>query len=148
MYDLKVYLAGKMGGLTFKEMNDWRVEAKTILEEMASNAGCKILVINPVSFYNFEVNKQQTDIEVENYDLAHVVSSDVIMVNLNGLDSSDGTKFELFEAYKHYGIPVIAFGDKGLYYKLHPWIKSKITRVENSIVDACNYIRDYYICCY
>ena len=31
MKQLKIYEAGKMGGLTFSEMNNWRVELKNKL---------------------------------------------------------------------------------------------------------------------
>lgn len=145
MYDLTIYLAGKMGGLTIDEMNSWRVEAKTILEKLASNIGCSLKVINPVTYYNFEEKRHQSEKEIEDFDLAHVISSDIVLVNLDGLNTSDGTKYEIYEAYKHHGIPVIAFGDRNLYEELHPWVKSKITRVEESIIYACYYIRDFYM---
>ena len=86
---LKIYLAGKMSGLTFQQMNSWRWELKDKLIDAAEKAGYTITVINPVDFYNFKEKKQQSEEEVEDYDLAHVISSDIIVVNLNGLNSSD-----------------------------------------------------------
>ncbi len=142
---LKIYLAGKMSGLTFQQMNSWRWELKDKLIDAAEKAGYTITVINPVDFYNFKEKKQQSEEEVEDYDLAHVISSDIIVVNLNGLNSSDGTKLELHDGKYHNKIPVIAFGDEKLHYYLHPWIKRDITRVEPNIDKAVQYIKDFYM---
>lgn len=142
---LKIYLAGKMSGLTYEEMNNWRTEIKENLLNVAGDIGYDLLVINPVDFYNFQEQKHQSEEEVKEYDLGHVVSSDIVVVNLNGLTSSDGTKIELHDAKYHNKIPVIAFGEKRLYEDLHPWHKSNITRVENDLNDVVEYIKDFYM---
>lgn len=142
---LKIYEAGKMSGLTFSEMNNWRVELKNKLLKAAENADYKLLVINPVDFYNFEEKRFQSEEEVEDYDLSHVITSDIIIVNLDGLNTSDGSKIELHDGNFHNKIPVIAFGDAELYNNLHPWIKRDITRFEKNIDDVVEYIRDFYL---
>lgn len=116
MRTLKIYEAGKI----FDEMIFWRKKLKSLLLSAAEINNYQIQVINPVDFYNFEEKVYQSEFEVEEYDLAHVISSDIIVVNLNGLSSSDGTKIELHDAKYHNRIPVIAFGDKELYEELHP----------------------------
>jgi nucleoside 2-deoxyribosyltransferase len=145
MKKIKIYLAGKMSGLSYEQMYYWRKFTKDLLEDAASEARYSAMVINPVDFYNYENRKHQSEAEVEDYDLAHVVTSDLIVVNLEGLDSSDGTKIELHDANYHHKIPVIAFGDLDTYENLHPWIKRDITRVENSIEDVVQYIKDFYL---
>ena len=77
--------------------------------------------------------------------MAHVVSSDVVVVNLEGLNSSDGTKIELHDAHYHEKIPVVAFGDRGLYENLHPWVKRDITRVEENMQGVARYLREFYM---
>lgn len=134
-----------MSGLTFDEMNNWRQELKTQLLLVAEISGYQIHVINPVEFYNFEEKKYQSEEEVEEYDLAHVISSNLIIVNLKGLNSSDGSKIELHDAHYHNRIPVIAFGDKELYENLHPWIRKDITRVEETIEDVVRYVQEFYM---
>lgn len=141
---LKIYLAGKMSGLPFEEMNEWRVKLKEILTTYANYSDTNIKIINPVDFYNFEKPKHQNELEVEEFDLAHVVSSDIVIVNLDGLDSSIGSIIELHNAKYHNKIPVIAFGSKENYNKLHPWTKNDITRVEKTIYDVAAYIKDFY----
>ena len=54
MDSLKVYLCGKMSGMTFEQMNEWREETTRVLEHMASFYDCIIKVVNPVDYYNFE----------------------------------------------------------------------------------------------
>lgn len=144
---IKIYLAGKMSGLTYKEMNEWRENIKRSIQKEADLVGLKdkVCVINPVDYYNFEKCRHQTESEVEDYDLAHVKSSDIIVVNLERLDSSDGTKIELHDANYNNRIPVIAFGERQLYENLHPWVKRNITRVEEDENGVINYIRDFYM---
>lgn len=142
---LKIYLCGKMGGLNLEEMNTWREELKQKLLVQSMLSGYDVTVINPVSLYNFEVTKHQSENEVREYDIAHTITSDIVIVNLNGLSTSDGSKIEIHEANYHHKIPVLAFGDKELYDNLHPWIKENITRVEDSVQDVVNYIRDFYM---
>ena len=142
---LKIYLAGKMSGLTYDKMNEWRCDISQKLHYHAEQNGVRVNVINPVLYYNFETKLHQTEVEVEEFDLAHVISSDIIIVNLDGLKDSVGTIIELHDAHYHHKIPVIAFGDKELYNSLHPWIKNDITRVETNIGDVVTYIKDFYL---
>lgn len=142
---IKIYLAGKMNGLTYQEMGLWRqeIENKFLIQSMLTNY--TVMVLNPVKLYNFEEVKHQSEKEIMNYDISHVVTSDIIIVNLDGLATSDGSKIEIYEANYNRKIPVIAFGDKELYNNLHPWLKECITRVEKNIEDVVDYIRDFYM---
>lgn len=134
-----------MGGLSYETMNKWRVELKNKLLDVAEDRGYDLLVVNPVDFYNFEEENHQSEEEIEDYDLAHVITSNIIVVSLGGLSSSDGTKFELHDGNYHNKIPVIAFGNKKLYNDLHPWIRRDITRVEENMDDVIEYIKDFYM---
>lgn len=142
---LKIYLAGKMSGISFNKMVEWRINVRNSLLEKSQECGIPTNIINPVLYYNFEKKRHQTEIEVEEFDLAHVTSSDIVVVNLDGLNDSIGTIIELHDAHYHNRIPVIAFGNRELYDSLHPWIKNDITRVEENIDDVCKYIRDFYM---
>lgn len=145
MDNLKIYMAGKMAGLQYIEMNEWRTELKSKLLEAGECAGVNLKVVNPVDYYNFNEVRYQNEREVEEYDLYHVVNSDIVVVNLEGLDSSIGTIIELHDARYHNKIPVIAFGREELYDNLHPWIRNDITRVERDINDVVEYILDFYM---
>lgn len=144
MRDIKIYLAGKMSGLTYEGMREWRSYLKNKLISTAELRGLyKTYVVNPVDYYNFEEERHQSEREIKDYDLSHVLSSDIVVVNLDGLATSDGTKYELHDARKA-NIPVIAFGEYKLYEDLHPWTKDNITRIEENMDDVVKYIRDFY----
>ena len=145
MDTLKIYLAGKMSGLTYDEMNDWREKLVSAFKIESYYTGASVNVVNPVKYFNFEAPKHQSEMEVQEYDLKHVVTSDVIIVNLEGLKDSIGTIIELHDAKYHNKIPVIAFGDISLYEELHPWVKNSITRVEETSSGVVEYIRDFYL---
>ena len=81
----QIYLGGKMSGLSFDEMYNWRKEAKEKLLYMSSDTGYEISVINPVDFYNFETIEYQSEAEVMDYDLYHVEHSDFLNGKANGL---------------------------------------------------------------
>ena len=142
--ELTIYLAGAMTGLTFEEMNTWRENVKILLNEREELKDITLDVINPVMYFNFDKKIHQTEMEVMKFDLAKVKSSDIVIVNMNGLNTSIGTCIELYEAFKQ-EIPVLAFGDDNLFNGLHPWIQNCITRHDETYFDTVNYIEDFYL---
>ena len=141
---LRVYLAGKMSGLTFEEMNKWRIKADAALHNACYTTGMRLRVCNPVNYYNFETQDYQSDKEVMDFDLAMIKGCDLVLVNLEGLNTSIGTAIELYECLKS-SIPVIAFGSNENYWGLHPWVSLCITRKEDNIDKAVEYIKNFYM---
>lgn len=129
---MTVYEAGRMTGLSYNEMNDWREEATKLFNQY------DIKTINPVTYYNFEMDKNFTDKECMLFDLTAVNKSDIILVNLHY--DSIGTAIELYEAYKS-NKPVIGFG---AHENLHPWMKECCYKICDDLIDAVNYITSYY----
>lgn len=141
---LKIYLAGAMQGKSFEEMSTWRYDLRNILNQINTYNNLKLNVVNPVNYYNFVEVKYQTQREIMKYDLNHVKSSDLVVVNLDGLNTSIGSIIELYECYTR-NIPVIAFGDYQKYDNLHSWIKECITRVDTNIYAVRDYIYEFYM---
>ena len=141
---LVVYLAGKMNGLSYDEMNKWRIRADAALHNAGYTTGTKVRANNPVNYYNFEKQEYQSDKEVMDFDLALIKKSDIVLVNLDGLDSSIGTAIELYECMNS-KIPVIPFGTDNAYWKLHPWVSLCITRKDDSIESSVEYIKNFYM---
>jgi len=134
----KCYVAGKMSGLSHEEMNGWRVEAHRLFQEKSY---IPIHIINPVNFYNFNMNPDSyAEKEVKDFDLKAVKASDVVLVNLDFPDSI-GTAMEVCMAHDVWDIPVIGFG-KGL---SHPWMELCVTKRCVSLEEAVSYIIDFYI---
>lgn len=144
MNNLQIYLAGKMSGLTTKEMRSWRDYFSILLKEIAENMGVNVKVINPCDYYTFDFPKHQSELEVMNFDLSRVKESNLVVVNMDGLNTSIGTIIECYEAYKQ-GIPVLAFGSDEEYEKLHPWVQCCITRHDKNYRKCINYIGDFYM---
>jgi len=133
-----IYLAGKMSGLTYEEMNEWRVNAKRLLKIISNN---QIHTINPVDYYNFEMNPNTyTEKEIKKFDLHMVKTSDLILVNLDFSDSI-GTAMEICMAYDVWDKPVIGFGKN----KSHPWMELCVSKRCETLEQAVQYITEYYL---
>lgn len=141
---LNIYLAGRISGLTFDEMNKWRANTKSRLEKVASTTNTKVDVTNPVDFYNFMNPRHKNQKEIMQFDLMKVKSSDIVIVNLNGLNASIGSCIECYEAWKK-DIPVLAFGDDLTYENTHPWVQCCITRHDKNYKETIEYIKDFYM---
>ncbi len=136
MNKFKIYLAGKMGGLSLKEMNTWRLQAKSLLE-----VSDRIATQNPCDFYNFERDRSTyTDLEVKRFDLFLVKNCNLVLVNLDHPDSI-GTAIEIHMAHDVWNIPVIGFGTA----INHPWIETSIDKKLNSLEEAVDYINEFYL---
>lgn len=145
MNNLSIYLAGAMSNCkSFEDMNTWRVEIKNMLTHMASYYDCDVKVVNPVDYYNFNEKRHKSEKEVMQFDLSLVKKSDIVIVNLDGINTSIGTSMELYECYRSH-IPVIAFGSDEEYENIHPWIRECITRHESNMEDVATYIKEFYM---
>jgi nucleoside 2-deoxyribosyltransferase len=133
---MKIYLAGKMSGLSHAEMNGWRVDAETYFNSSTGDQ-----CINPVRFYNIHKmdDLDATEIEAMEFDLIAVAKCDLVLVNLDFPDSI-GTAIELFEAKHHLKKPVVAFGTE----KNHPWIEACVNKRLDNLAGAVDYIKAFY----
>ena len=131
-----IYLAGKMSGLSIEEMSGWRNEFKFKFESITD----KFHIASPTDFYSFSEKKHKTEREVMDYDLWIVKNSTLIVVNLD-YPNSLGTAIELYEAYKHCGIPVIGFGT----IENHPWIEECVTVKFDTMDEVIDHILEFYV---
>ena len=138
-----IYLAGKMQGLTPREMNLWRTVIVKSLTERAEGKGYKLTFFNPCEHYNFETKGYLSDKEVMDYDLCALEHSDIVIVNCKGVKTSNGTVMEIFDAWNKH-IPILAFHGTEEDEK-HPWIERCITRHDNSMADMLEYFDEFYL---
>ena len=132
----KIYLCGKMSGLDFDVMNNWRLAATELLKE-------NFIVVNPCDYFNFGLNGvSYTDIEAKNFDLYLLHKSDILLANLECPDTT-GSAIEMHMSYEEWKIPVIAYG--GEYDKVHPWMRSSITRWCKTFEEAVDHINTFYL---
>lgn len=148
MKKIKIYLAGKMSGLSYEEMNKWRVEVSNELKKIEYNLdNCypikeyNILCQNPCDYYNFELDPNTyTEHEIKEFDLYLVKNCDLILVNLDYPDSI-GTAIELELASRIWNKPIIGFGNT----KNHPWIELTLNKRCGTLQDAVKHIKDFYL---
>ena len=79
----KIYLAGGMQNLTFKEQTEWRDYIKRSLK----NEYLKLEIVDPTNYYNFETVAYDSNREVKEWDLNEVRTSDLIIVYFNDPNS-------------------------------------------------------------
>ena len=147
---LKIYLAGAMGGLSYDEYMGWRQEISDKIflyrvvhdcHDCVNKCVKSVDIINPADYYNFEHPRHASEREVMKFDLRHVKSSDLIIVNFNS-SVSQGTTAELAVAHDH-DIPIIGVNADKL--SLHPWDEAFCDRIFDSMDEAVEYIGDFYL---
>jgi len=141
---IKIYTAGKMSGLSYTEQTAWRIDFE---EALLSKASCKVTIVNPPMYYNYLSQNHNSEAEVKEWDLNQVRDSDIVVVNLQGIESSIGTHFELgfINAINSFGgkhIYVVGIGNPK---KLHPWIDLSMFRCEPDVESAADYIANYLL---
>ncbi len=145
MGKFKIWLCGAMSGLNLEEMDSWRVKAEMLFRELSTYTDY-IQVINPIDYYNFELDpKTYEQKEVKEFDLYQVKNSNIILVNLNHINTSIGTAIELELASRIWNIPIVAFNEENMENcEIHPWIELVINKKCKSLEEAVEYINDYY----
>lgn len=142
---LKIYLSGKMGGLTFEEYTEWRDKIALLLAKF----GEKVEIFDPSRHYNYEINAHYTEKEVMRYELRHVESSDLVILNLENADTSVGTIFEIAYAFKN-NIPILGLCNLEKFTAnpectIHPWLIEACDRLEFNEKNLIKYIKEHYI---
>lgn len=139
MQNFKIYLAGGMCGLSYKEQSEWRNEIFCHLKILETKYD--IEVINPVDFYNFETIEYRTTKEPMEFDLFHVRTSQLIIVNFND-PKSIGTAMELMIAKERH-IPIIGLNEKKI--ELHAWLSECCTRICESMSELLYHVDNFYL---
>lgn len=140
----KIYTAGKMSGISFGQQMDWRNKVERELLKLTDEP---VKFIHPPLYFNYECDLHKTEAEIKTWELNQIRDCDIVVANLNGIDSTIGTHFELgfVDAVNTFGnkhIYVVGIGDGK---NLHPWIELSMLRIEPTIEAACSYISEYLL---
>lgn len=141
--DFKIYTAGKMTGLEFGEQMKWRLDFEDEIKAH-SMGDFSVTLFHPPLYFN--LGNFQTDSEVMDYDLGHMLQCDIVIVNLENIESSTGTIMELATARAHNmsgGKHIFVIGI-GKSEDQHPWVKCCVSRFVDDVREAARYIRNYF----
>jgi len=132
---MKVYLSGRILGLTYDEANNWRAEVADGFEAVG------IGTINPLRRRVFFTagDEDYTPNEIVTRDVQDVRDADLILVYLPySTEFSTGTICEIWEAYRQ-GKPIVLVSDDERLTK-HPWLLVAVTRMFPDFKSAVKYI--------
>lgn len=137
---VKIYLAGKMGGIPHLEAKRWRDEIKQRLH-WGGGSKYAVDVISPTDYFNFSSVKHDNEHEVRMFDLNKVKHSDVIVVRFHP-EGSIGADMEIAVA-DELKIPILGLNEDNI--KLHPWQVDVCHRIFTNINDLVEYIEKFYL---
>lgn len=141
---LKIFLSGGMSGLTDKEKTGWRELLKEHIDYYD-----EMKVISPTDFVGSD-NYDCDEKEAFDFDLYWIRKCDVVVVNLNKMDSI-GTAQEIMLAYT-LNKPIIMICETGAWDKIHPWYDLEATMIfywdedpRDTADDIASYLYKYYV---
>ena len=139
METIRIYLAGA-SYFEDDEGASWRAKATQMINTATADKGYIIKVINPLDFFSYSEARHQSDTQVKQYYMDQILHSRIVLCNLDHTRTSPGTAQELQFAYDH-KIPVISFGSDD---EVYPWLKVDSQVIFPSMLQAIDYIVDYY----
>lgn len=141
MENVRIYLSGGMGSLSFEEQSKWRKQIINAIKFGGYDYEKKPTFFNPVDYYNFEEVRYKSERETMEFDLNALRHSDLVIVNFND-PKSLGTCAELAVA-NELRIPVIGINKEKV--ELHPWLVEFTTRICDDIREAVEHVVDFYL---
>lgn len=134
---LNIYLAGSMTSYYIENKPELAEEWRLKVSDSFYNKDIK--VFNPC--INYPINKTYEPKGVVYQNIHYLEKSDIMILNLDRLEESPGTLFELYYFFLHKK-PVIAFGNNEIYNQPH--IHESITIKFDTLDEAIQYIKNMY----
>ena len=94
----RIYTAGKMAGLSKRDQIGWRYKIEQCVRDAADMFGIpqsSLKFIHPPVYYTYGEKHYQSEKEIKDWDINQVCKSDIVIVNLDSVDDSIGTHYEL-----------------------------------------------------
>jgi len=144
MKTFKIYTCGAMRGRSLEKSMEWRKSIAKKIEELSIR---NILFVHPPLYYNYDFENHKSEREVMEWELSQVASSDIVIVNNDGLDTSVGSLVEMgaIQAINMFGQKHIFVVGLGKEDEFHPWIKEMCLRIEENESDLAEFIAQYLL---
>jgi nucleoside 2-deoxyribosyltransferase len=134
---LNIYLAGSMTSYYSENKPDLAENWRLKVSDSFYNKDVK--VFNPC--INYPINKTYDAKGVVYQNLHYLNHSDIMILNLDRLEESQGTLFEIFNFFMNRK-PVIAFGSNPIYNQPH--VHESITIKFDTLDEVIKYIKNMY----
>lgn len=144
----KIFLSGGITGLNDKDCKEWRDYISVEFLDYSN-----VISVNQMQHFNpNEETSDSLEKEAMMYDLYHLRTANLVVVNLDKTDSI-GTAQELMLAYELH-IPIIGFIKEENLSKVHPWIQTEVgklftykddSELEEILDSVVYYVVNYYI---
>ena len=141
----KIYTVGKMKDISYTKQMEWRLKIANLIKSKTEK---RISFVHPPLFYNYEQKDYKSEREIKEWELNQVKQCDILIVNLDGINDSIGSHFEISAAET-----INTMSDKHIYIigigqskeQLNPWIELSLFRQEHDFENAARYIADYLL---
>lgn len=144
MKNFKIYTCGRMHGIPYAKQMIWRKELQFAIECRTKQ---NVTFIHPPEFYGYHEKLHKSEQEVMNWEMQQICDSDIVVVNLDEIESSVGSHMELgvacganLSSGKH--INIVSFGNEE---NIHPWLSLCSLRHEDNVNDLADYIATYLL---
>lgn len=143
MKRVKIFTAGKMGGLSYEEQMLWRNQLE---KELCSNSIAEIVFVHPPKFYQYADNMKD-EIEAKAWETNQLKDSDIVVFNLQNISGSIGTHIELgiVDAINCSGLKHIYTVGFGVPDTNHPWISQIVMHTDDTVENVADYINTYLL---
>ena len=143
MRDRGVYLGGAISGCNWNEVSEWRDDMANLIYT-ASNG--RWTCFNPCEHIPDEFITHESihmeDKEAMDYDLFHLLRSDLMIINFAYNPKSIGTIAEMGAAYTHH-IPILGLNETK--EELHPWQLAMPQKIFSEYQNLVNYLVNHYL---
>lgn len=140
MERFQIYLAGAVLHEP-DEGKGWREKATTIFNDHIESDEYRVVTFDPTKYFSYSDRKDhETDKQIKEFYLDQIRHSRIVLVNLDRTAKSVGTGQELMFA-RMLNIPIIGFGKEDIY----SWLKEDCQASYQSMLQAIDYIKEYYI---
>lgn len=145
--DLNIFLSGKMTGLNKLDMNEWRREFQTKIDDDWFGYSKTPHVINPCEHFGNLDDKPMWEEPKEyvRWELRQARECDLLVVAVSRQQDSIGTACELATAHA-FDKPILLYNQYGIRHcDIHPFVWEMSDRCFESLDDLIDYIREVYL---
>lgn len=135
---IKIFLSGGQKNLDKESRTSWR---KWLKKDLMCDNKVKCLIFDPTEHFDYDL-PYISERQIMNYDLYHIRTSDIIIVNFND-PSSIGTATEIATAFE-LRKPIIGLHeDKSK--EIYPWHIEMVDYIADDLEDLSWYIKTQYL---